>query len=179
MWVNRQSDDLEITKASCPKARRTRGHWTMLALASVVLSACAPVYSKSYEYQPISNPDGARCAVSCEVDKTHCLNAEQRNYQKCIDGPWTRNLSCYDKHNFDRCSWDPPTCDLPNFQRCEDVQADCHLNCGGKVMQKTKCSSYCEGARPPEDLLLFRPDKATLQTTGEKETLPGKKKRVR
>ena len=123
----------------------------------LTISACGPVYKTEYSFTAPSTQAGKTCANQCLDARQSCYNLCNNNEQECRDKAALdaklayleyantrllsnkeidRNLSSFE--NYSHCA--AKSCEA----QCADSHRICHVNCGGGVLEKTYCTSFCD-----------------------------------
>lgn len=131
-----------------------------IVLASVLMSACGPVYSTSYSYVPPKSYRGRMCLNQCLSQKSMCQNNCSMLKQSCHmqanamaepayhaylhqmkrqgKTPW-RNISYFADYSScrDNCG-------------CQGNYRQCYTSCGGRIIPHTVCTMFCPKPIPTQ-----------------------------
>ncbi len=114
-----------------------------LALLTIGLTACFPVYDTNYQFIQPSSPEGKQCVNTCANTQKSCRDACIKNETVCVgeDGKRvtpqvsgrpaiSRNCSSY-------------SCQ----EQCTEEYRQCFSGCGGQVVPHVRCVAFCDDRR--------------------------------
>lgn len=131
----------------------------MLLLGTLV--GCGPIYKDFYTFHPADNQQSDHCIDDCVYQQRRCENdarmvTEQCKYQALMEKRICeagRQYAYSDKKKrmecVSNCYCSENYCSDPDLTQCEQSRVFCHVACGGKVTQTTRCVSFCDQAAPP------------------------------
>ena len=129
----------------------------LAAMMALVVTACSPIYSTTYELIPPNDQMGKMCMMQCEQLKATC---EQTNIvcstaqMSCESTARLEKERCYANagDNFaaqKNCDWNARKCNVCSKQDCDSNYRTCFATCGGKVIPHTECTAYCDQVQKP------------------------------
>jgi hypothetical protein len=114
-----------------------------LALLSVFMVGCGPIYNTQYNYIPPRSSAGIMCINTCEVNKSNCEHIQELKKDNCeyrseLDYRWCLDHASpeHKEHCYRRL------CGGNSF-RCNAEYNRCYQGCGGVVEQQTVCVAFC------------------------------------
>lgn len=125
----------------------------LLSFATLLLSACGPIYETQYRYTPPGDAEGRACIAQCDVGKTQCrinadLRAENRqlrcereaarDFERCLttQGADPEKSQCHRR----LCSENSASED---HAQCDADHRVCFQGCGGVVDSTRVCTFNC------------------------------------
>jgi hypothetical protein len=110
-------------------------------LAPLLLTACGPQYSTTYQIVPPQSQADRACANNCLVLLNQCQSNCQSNVYMCEAINTAARSARGDVFVGGSCG--TRSCNA----NCQANYRICHTNCGGQVIQNTVCTANCGSAR--------------------------------
>lgn len=130
----------------------------LVAVFSLLLTSCGPIYSTTYTYVPPKTKHGQRCANRCLEQKSTCTTNCNMVHQACrMEADAVAQPAYQDYLRAQRKAGQAPVRRLSDFADygncggdcgCGDTYNQCFTNCGGKIIPHTVCTAFCDKAEP-------------------------------
>src|SRR3990167_3408790 len=122
-------------------------------LASILLTACGPVYQTTYTYDPPDAWSGRKCVNRCLEVKSQCNIECSRNNQVCVAEARENGDFRYRQYVREQRRLNKPVVLGPedfidtngcySGCSCDSDYRECYMNCGGKVITHQRCVAFC------------------------------------
>lgn len=127
-----------------------------IAVTSILMTGCAPIYQTKYSYIPPKSYRGQMCTNQCLSQKSSCQNNARMLNQACrmqanavAEQAYRAYLKRMRKQN------KTPRQNIGDFADysgcnssggCETNYRQCFTSCGGRVIAHTVCVAFCNKA---------------------------------
>ena len=125
----------------------------ILVISTLILSACGPIYSTTYTYEPPQEWRGRKCVNRCLEDKSYCKVQDERLNRDCRRDEQLAAVPAYIFYVSEQKKLGKPIDrsqdSFANYSNCrtnsgcENNYNQCYSNCGGHVITNRVCTAFC------------------------------------
>lgn len=127
----------------------------ILAIITLVLTACGPIYKKQYAYVPPASNMGKMCTAQCVQNKNSCEQMCQMRNDNCRMQARQDAMYQFEIYRSDRLKQNLPVeKSINDFDRgsfgcqntcgCSATYRSCYAACGGEVLERNVCVAFCD-----------------------------------
>lgn len=150
---------MNLNSEPAPRLRRSLRN---LAVATLTVVGCGPVYETVTDYEPPANPTARASLSNCELIRMQCTQIEESRADGCLRNCQARVDACEQRAEADyqRCASNEARRAYCTRARCENTCASgacspkldnckrqydrCYTAAGGTVTTRTMCVARCE-----------------------------------
>lgn len=128
----------------------------IVLFAVLALTACAPMYSTSYRLTAPQTEEGRMCANQCLDKQSACFDSCRTEEKECRQIKSVEAYAAYmlyvARQERENLPLDKTKADFEDYSACEDDDCadrcesshqQCHINCGGQLVEETECVAFC------------------------------------